>query len=130
MTFQFWDKVFFGILILINVSTSKTWEQVNGPVGGQALCIVQCKGSLFAGSVNGGVFRSDDKGISWYHLDSSYSLAITALAVKGDTLFAGTRYSGLFLSPDLGDTWVNVYLNGDPQHRKINTVNVIGDENI
>ena len=125
MLLRFWKILSLWIMILITVAVSKTWEQVNGPFGGLASCITQCKGSLFAGSSSGGVFRSDDNGESWYHLDSSYNMNLTALVAKGDTLFAGTRYTGLFMSPDLGKTWTNVYPGDNPERREINTLKVI-----
>ncbi len=125
MSLRLWNILSLWIMILITAAVSKTWEQVDGPFGGQSSCITQCKGSLFAGSTSGGVFRSDDNGESWYHLDSSYNMNLTALVAKGDTLFAGTRYSGLFLSPDLGKTWINVYPGDNPERREINTIKVI-----
>jgi photosystem II stability/assembly factor-like uncharacterized protein len=59
-------------------------------------------GSVFIGN-NGGIFRSNDNGVSWEKvLQSPYQASLTAI---GRTILAGT-YKGVFRSDDNGITWI------------------------
>lgn len=63
---------------------------------------------MYAGAESG-IYRSDDRGASWTHLDSPMNtLPIWALAidpVDPHIMFAGTRPAALFRSQDGGTTW-------------------------
>lgn len=64
---------------------------------------------LYAGTSDGGVFRSADNGDHWQQTNSGltsqnvWSLAVDPMA-RG-TLYAGTTVGGLFRSTDSGDHW-------------------------
>ena len=66
---------------------------------------------LFAGT-HEGVFRSDDRGITWQRLESEMNdMAVWALLVLPSNpkiVLAGTRPAGLFRSTDSGNTWKKV----------------------
>ena len=88
------------------------WTQTNGPYGGNILTLYASpEGTLFAGTGGAGLFRSTDAGNSWtpantglQHKDKYDSIAVSALAQKGDILYAGTN-AGVYVSPNGGDTW-------------------------
>jgi photosystem II stability/assembly factor-like uncharacterized protein len=69
--------------------------------------------SLFAGSYEGGVFRSNDNGESWSAVNAGLTTArgrpgpcVLSLAVSGNAIFAGTGYNqGIFRSTDNGESW-------------------------
>lgn len=70
-------------------------------------------GRAYCGTVDGGVWRTDDAGASWHHLGSAPGSGhVTALAVDqhehglaGGTLYAGTEPSHFYRSGDGGHTW-------------------------
>ena len=106
------------------------WTQTNGPYGGNLLTLYATpEGALFAGTDGAGLFRSTDAGNSWtpantglQHRDKYDSIAVSALAQKGDTLYAGTN-AGVYVSPNGGDTWH--YMAGLQKH--VRTVAIIGE---
>lgn len=63
---------------------------------------------------NGGVYRSDDDGISWTHMSNGFiypNQSVLSLAVDGyNNLFAGGQ-SSIYKSIDNGENWVNVFAN-------------------
>ena len=94
------------------------WTQTNGPYGGMVGALhVTPEGTLFAGTGEGGIFRSTDGGDTWtptseglriYQDSMSYVLpGISTLIQKGNTLYAGTN-GDLFYSIDSGDSWQQV----------------------
>ena len=65
-------------------------------------------GTLYAGSEQDGVFRSNDDGSNWTQINNGLTnLSVYALEALSDTrLFAGTNGSGVFYSQDGGNTWL------------------------
>jgi hypothetical protein len=60
---------------------------------------------LFAGTSNGGIFRSSDSGQSWIALSPQWtSTTVWTFAVSGTKIFAGTT-GGVVLSEDNGASW-------------------------
>jgi len=70
-------------------------------------------GSIFAAAHNGGLFRSDDDGMTWESIGDDitmpqvYSLGVRELE-DGAVLYAGTEPVGLFESRDNGATWAEL----------------------
>jgi photosystem II stability/assembly factor-like uncharacterized protein len=96
--------------------------------------------TLFAASVAGGIWRSDDGGGTWKAVDAPMAnLAVTCLAGHfqrlGADLYAGTgegyynedavRGSGIFRSTDGGRTWIRLEKTKDYNH--INRLAVSAD---
>ena len=92
----------------INVWTS------DGPPGGggSILAVVidpnECR-TVYAGTANGGVFKSIDSGRTWsaVNVGLTHPALVLSLAIDpttSSTLYAGTR-SGVFKSADGGGTW-------------------------
>src|SRR2546428_2338945 len=84
----------------------------NGPEGGtiSALAIdPQSPGTVYAGTLFDGVFKSTDGGGHWSGINAGLTdLHVQALAIGAQTpttLYAGTRYSGVFKSTDGGGSW-------------------------
>ncbi len=81
--------------------------------------------TLFAGTANGGVFRTIDGGLNWNSVfDDFGSLAIGSITVDpnnnniiyvgtGDRNFGGGSFmgNGFYKSVDFGETWVNIGLS-------------------
>ena len=91
------------------------WTQTKGPYGGTVEALhATPEGTLFAGTAEGGIFRSNDGGNTWVHTSQGlrkyqdgmfYILpGISALTQKGNTLYAGTS-GDLFYSTNNGDSW-------------------------
>jgi len=91
------------------------WVQANGPYGGDIECLATTSDRsggryLFAGTQQGGIFRSTNDGTSWTRVYPAPGVMdVRCLAVlpgSGVTrLFAGTYPRGVFLSTDYGLTW-------------------------
>jgi photosystem II stability/assembly factor-like uncharacterized protein len=72
-----------------------------------------------ARTIGGGIYISNDDGLSWVQSDKGMKLntGVRDLALHGDTLFAGTGHnlshigsSGVFISVDAGNTWDEIGL--------------------
>ena len=99
-----------------NIASDKIgWTQTNGPYGGMVGALhATPKGTLFAGTREGGIFRSMDGGETWVaaskglrrYQDSTFYVlpGVSAFTQKGNTLYAGTN-GDLFYSTDDGDSW-------------------------
>jgi photosystem II stability/assembly factor-like uncharacterized protein len=109
----------FILLIMTSASavfSQNFWEQTNGPYGGsiKAFVINPTTQDIFAGTSNGGVFRSTNNGDSWTAVNTGLTRTnVTALAINPATrdIFAGTLGGGVFRSTNNGDSWTAVNID-------------------
>jgi photosystem II stability/assembly factor-like uncharacterized protein len=96
-----------------NIKSDKIgWTQTNGPYGGTIIALhATPEGILFAGTGEGGIFRSTDGGETWMSASEGLRVyknntlsPIFALTQKGNILYAGTGHD-LFCSTNDGDSW-------------------------
>ena len=112
------------ILPAASLAGTNTWT-TNGPSGGEVLSLALSPNfasdhTLFAGTYDGGAFKSTDAGASWSAVNTGLiSPEVTPLALSPNfaadsTLFAGTWGGGVFKSTDRGSNWsaVNTGLTG------------------
>lgn len=83
-----------------------------GPEGGLIAAVAASPGDpqrVYAGSWGGGVYRSDDGGLSWHWTSGGLAnLTVVSLAIdpaNPDVLYAGTYRGGVFKTGDGGTTW-------------------------
>jgi photosystem II stability/assembly factor-like uncharacterized protein len=106
----------------LTTSMGPTWTAA-GPfnIGGRVTALAVAPGgtTIYLGSANGGVFRSDDSGVNWTSvLDNQINFSIGALALDptdANTIYCGTGEansavdtydgSGLYRSTDGGGSW-------------------------
>ena len=108
------------------------WTQTNGPYGGTIISLhATPEGILFAGTSEGGIFRSTDGGETWVSASEGLRVyenntfpPIFALTQKGNILYAGTGHN-LFCSTNDGDSWQQ--LTNFQRYRGISGVAFIGD---
>lgn len=81
-----------------------------GPWGGDVECLVAVSPSLlYAGTQNGGVYKSSDGGAHWSAINNGlgnpmvYALAVDPVAPA--TIYAGTNGNGIYKSVDSGGSW-------------------------
>ena len=122
--------------------TAPDWEWVGpGNIGGRVRSIVINPDNpdiMFAGSVSGGIWRSDNAGISWSPVDDFMaSLAVSTLVIdpgNPDTLYAGTgegffnadgiRGAGIFKSTDGGITWLQLSATNNSDFTYVNRLSI------
>ena len=101
-------------------SDNSGWTQTNGPYGGTITALhATPEGILFAGTAEGGIFRSMNGGKTWVpvnqglrrYQDSTFYIlpSISTVTQKGNTLYAGTN-GDLFCSTDGGSSWQQLTL--------------------
>ena len=62
--------------------------------------------TLFAGTVGGGVFLSNDGGMNWTPVSNGLTgISVLALTISGPYLFAGMQNGGICVSSDCGANW-------------------------
>lgn len=90
------------------------WEQTAARPGVEILSLaLNSNGDIFAGTYDGGVFRSTDAGTNWEQKNSGLTnLRVWAIVTNssGD-LFVGTSESKVFRSVDNGDNWNQVFVD-------------------
>ena len=104
-----------GVCAVTSEDGGASWRQ--GPVTD----LPHAAARLAAGSVNpkraylaayeAGVYRTDDGGNSWTHLDSypsDYAHSVLAHPTEGDTIFVGSEPATVYRSEDAGDTWAEL----------------------
>lgn len=97
-----------------NLYSQFTWQQLNGPQGGLVSQITgNGAGSLFMGSIGGGMYRSSDNGLSWLQKVSGFpgpvfddGTVTFAIANDGD-IFASSFNTGVYRSTNNGESWSN-----------------------
>ena len=66
---------------------------------------------LYAGAVNGGIYRSTNGGAGWQALGSASAVDVRAIAIDPllpDRLYAGGERAGMFISTNGGFNWVRI----------------------
>jgi photosystem II stability/assembly factor-like uncharacterized protein len=80
--------------------------------------------SIWAGTKDGSVLRSDDHGANWSSRKNGLlNRSISSLLSSGGSIFAGTDSAGVFLSTDGGNNWASIGLVG----KSISALKLIGD---
>jgi hypothetical protein len=98
--------VCMGLMVFFAHISSAEWAQTKGPYGGRVISLAVSDSTIFAGTLNGGVFHSANNGISWNARGSGLAnFRIQSIAVCGSTIFAGTGGGGVFISTDSGIRW-------------------------
>jgi photosystem II stability/assembly factor-like uncharacterized protein len=83
------------------------WIPTGGPEGTRVASVaIAPDGSLFAGTLEHGVFRSNDRGNTWEAVNNGLtSTDIHTLCYDQDRLYAGTMSGLVFFSTDMGANW-------------------------
>ena len=108
------------------------WTPVGGPDGGMVNALhATPEGTLFAGTLTGGIFRSTDGGETWVSASKGLRVyennglpSISTLTQKGNNLYASTG-DGLFYSTNGGDSWQQ--LTHFQRDRRISGIAIIDD---
>jgi hypothetical protein len=91
-------SVVFCLLTSINPSIAQ-WVQTTGPYD-YIYALAVSGTNLFAGTSNGGVFLSTNKGTNWTAVNTGLTNKnVHALAVSGVNLFVGTGVVAVFFFP-------------------------------
>jgi photosystem II stability/assembly factor-like uncharacterized protein len=88
---------------------SDSWDEVTGTLEGTRIrCFLRIPGYFFAGTQDGGLFRSADNGSSWVKCENGLPPSgILALHAHESTLYAGS-FGNVFYSTDKGDSWEDI----------------------
>lgn len=97
--------VLFGFGSLVSRAQTLQWEEI-GPnnTGNHVRALaVSSDGTVWAGSIGGGLWKSTDEGYSWTMVSSlSENLAVSSIAVDGSNIYVGTGET-YFYAPE--GTW-------------------------
>ena len=101
-----------GVCTVISEDGGKTWQQ--GPVTSLAHAAARLTSSpadsrrAYLAAYEAGVFRTDDGGLTWNHLDSyptGYAHSVLAHPTEAQTAYVGSEPAAIFRSSDGGNTW-------------------------
>jgi hypothetical protein len=83
---------------------------MNSSIGALA---INSSGSIFAGTLDSGIYRSMDNGANWMQINNGLiNMGVVSLTIDSNGIvFAGTVGDGLFRSTDNGTNWVQVGLS-------------------
>ncbi|MBM3286589.1 MAG: T9SS type A sorting domain-containing protein [Candidatus Eisenbacteria bacterium] len=90
---------------------SLAWTWTEGPQGATILSMLTTpRGTILAGTENGGLYRSTDGGMSWASAEDGLTwpccnYALQSFAASATSVYAGTWGGGVFRSDDDGMTW-------------------------
>lgn len=80
----------------------------------QVSCLTEINNALYAGLGGGGVYQSEDNGISWTECNNGLGLKfINAIAGRGNRIYASSDGEGVYSSDDKGKTWSKLISNPD-----------------
>ena len=114
-----------GGSIYRSTNNGDSWIKVNENNTGP---LVSFGTELFAGTYDGTILRSSDKGLSWTGSNLPMSRGwVESIEAIGTNLFAGTLGGGVFISTDHGVNWTAI--NNGLKNPKVNCIAVI-DSNI
>ena len=101
-----------GVCAVFSKDDGQTWQQ--GPVTPLPHAAARLTASpvdprrAFLAAYEAGVYRTDDGGLTWQHLDSyptPYAHSVLAHPSEASTVFVGSEPAALFQSTDSGGTW-------------------------
>ena len=102
--------IFLIVVILLNFNfVNAQWQNTNFPYSDCINCFAVSDTNIYAGTVGGGVFFSNDNGTSWVALNNGLTnLTVASLLIHGSNIFAGTNGGGVFLSTNSGNNWTAI----------------------
>lgn len=111
----FKKSLFFGVFLVLNSASiycQTQWTQTTTPPSGTIWSIESIGNNLFAGASNGGIYFSNDDGVTWVQRNGNFpNMEVYALAVSGTDLYAGTGGlfgAGILKSSDNGLSWTDL----------------------
>lgn len=95
-----------AVAITVGAPNQAAWMGTAGPVGGTITALLANDANVLAGTMNNGVYRSSDNGLTWQRASRGLPgrLSVNALAALGNAVFAGTD-RGVYRSTDNGAHW-------------------------
>ncbi|MGH7494949.1 MAG: WD40/YVTN/BNR-like repeat-containing protein [bacterium] len=92
--------------MFISTDNGANWAGVYGFTSQTIVALAASGSTIFAGSSEGGVFRSIDNGANWTAVNTGLAAHnVLALAVNGSNIFVGTS-GGVFFSTNNGASWI------------------------
>jgi photosystem II stability/assembly factor-like uncharacterized protein len=123
-----------GLLLvwsLIDVARAQQGGVHPGPFDQQAASIQALttvdNDVLYAGSFGHGMFRSEDRGVTWTKSGQGVTdpFILSLATGKDGAIYVGTFRGGVFRSRDQGKTWQTI--NGGLKRQEVKTLLVVGD---
>lgn len=106
------STLYAGRVQKIHVSTDQgaTWVERDIGINSNVFTIFPNGSTLFAGTYQGGVMRSLDRGATWSAANNGIPTPVNArsFALVGNTLFVALQGAGLYRSTDNGTNWSSV----------------------
>lgn len=112
MTRWLMSAALLPVLLLGTLSAARAdylWEFTGGPEGAVVQSMLTTpRGTLLAGTDNGGLYRSTDGGGTWNAVDLAWPCCnyyVPSLAASADAVYLGSWGGGVYRSDDDGETW-------------------------
>ena len=103
------STLYAGRVQKIHVSTDQglTWVERDIGINSNVFTIFLSGTNVFAGTFQGGAFRSTDKGASWVAINNGIPMPLNcrSFAIVGNTLFGAFQGGGIYRSTDNGANW-------------------------
>ncbi len=78
----------------------------HGALPGRVTAMEAGGSNVWAGTLGGNIYLSQDNGGSWTHIDSGLTTSdINIIKFNNNTLYVGTYGSGIFMTTDNGQSW-------------------------
>lgn len=88
---------------------SGEWERRDPPTDARLQCIAASEDAperVFCGTFGDGLYRSEDAGVTWEHVDVAENvMSLTVAPHDPDEVWLGTEPSAVYHSTDGGETW-------------------------
>ncbi|MDQ3019671.1 MAG: T9SS type A sorting domain-containing protein [Bacteroidota bacterium] len=95
-----------AMTFLLSHKIYSQWESLNGPLGGDVVCLASDGSNFYAGSNGSGIYKSIDSGLNWFAVNSGLeNLFINSLIYRGSVLYASTVNAKVFKSNNGGTNW-------------------------
>ncbi|MBK9929617.1 MAG: T9SS type A sorting domain-containing protein [Saprospiraceae bacterium] len=104
----------FFCLHSTDITSQNVWTKTTLIDRYQVNCLVEINNAMYAGLAGGGIYVSDDVGVSWKEINKGLGHQyIYSIVGKGNKIYTSVHGEGVYISQDKGNTWIKFESNPD-----------------